>query len=64
MGKRGPVDEEESLPQKRSRIEVGINEEEGVFEIDWRYGEYLYEKWMWGSMEDNRFVFPTVSMWY
>ena len=35
-----------------------------MFEIDWRYGDYLYEKWMWGSMEDNRFAFPTVSMWY
>ena len=35
-----------------------------MFEIDWRYGDYLYEKWMWESMEDNRFAFPTVSMWY
>ena len=64
MSKRGPGDEERGSPPKRPKIEVGVVEEEGVFEIDWRYGEYLYERWMWGSMEDNRFSFPTVSMWY
>ena len=64
VGKRGPGDEEEGRQQKRSRVEVGIVEEEGVFEIDWRYEDYLYEKWMWESMEDNRFAFPTVAMWY
>ena len=35
-----------------------------MFEIDSRYGEYLYEKWMWGSMRENRFAFLGVSMWY
>ena len=64
VGKRRSGDEEKSSQPKRSKIEISVVEEEGVFEIDWRYGDYLYEKWMWGSMEDNRFAFPTVSMWY
>ena len=64
VGKRGPRDEERCSQPKRSKIEVSVVKEEGVFEIDWRYGEYLYERWIWGSMEDNRFAFPTVSIWY
>ena len=39
-------------------------EEEEASELDWRYGEYLYDKWMWASMEERRFAFPDVSMWY
>ena len=35
-----------------------------MYDIDGRYGEYLYDKWMWGSMRENRFAFPSVSMWY
>ena len=64
VSKRGAGDDEDSSSPKRPKIELGIVEEEGVFEIDWRYGEYLYERWMWGSMEGNRFSFLTVSMWY
>ena len=61
--------EEEGCKEVRRELEwkrrkVIDEEEEGVNELDWRYGEYLYEKWMWASMEEGRFVFADVSMWY
>ena len=53
---------ERELGSKRRR--VVDEEEEEIDERDWRYAEYLYEKWMWASMEERRFAFPDVSMWY
>ena len=50
--------------QKRAKKELVNAEEEGTYDIDSRYGEYLYERWMWGSMEENRFAFWDVAMWY
>ena len=41
--KRGCEGEEEEEKRKRAKREVAVEEEE-VFEIDSRYGEYLYEK--------------------
>ena len=64
MAKRGYGGEEEGRVRKRSKMEVGIEEEEGLWEIDSRYREYLYETWMWGSMQECRFAFPDVLMWY
>ena len=43
--KRGYEGEEEEENRKRLRKEAVVEDEE-VFEIDSRYGEYLYEKWM------------------
>ena len=50
--------------EKRLKKDVDVEEEEEVYDIDGRYGEYLYDKWMWESMRENRFAFPSVSMWY
>ena len=61
--KRGCEGGEEEENRKRSKREVVVEGEE-AFEIESRYGEYLYEKWMWGSMRENRFAFSSVSMWY
>ena len=44
--KRGCEEGEEEENRKRSKREVVVVEEEEVFEIDARYGEYLYEKWI------------------
>ena len=46
---------------KSNNGDVGEKEEE---ELDPRYGEYLYEEWMWSAMRENRFSFPDVEMWY
>ena len=62
--KRGCEEGGEEESRKRSKRDVIVVEEEEVLEIDARYGEYLYENWMWGSMRENRFAFPSVSMWY
>ena len=57
--------EEDDGFEKRLKKDVDVDEEEEeVYDVDWRYGEYLYDNWMWGSMRDNRFAFPSVSMWY
>ena len=50
--------------EKRLRKNVDVGEEEEVYDIDGRYGEYLYDKWIWRSMRENRFAFPSVAMWY
>ena len=63
-GKRNYEGEENDGDQKRSKTERVDAEEEGTYDIDSRYGEYLYERWMWGSMEENRFAFWDVAMWY
>ena len=62
MGKRGYEDTEGGRCRKYLRAEVDVEEEEGLWEIDSRYGEYLYETWMWGSMRESRFAFPDVVM--
>ena len=48
---------EEEGNRKRSKKEVVAVEEEVVYDIDGRYEEYLYERWIWGSMQENRFSF-------
>ena len=63
-GKRNYEGEENDGDQKRSKKKLVDAEEEGTYDIDSRYGEYLYERWMWGSMQENRFGFWDVSMWY
>ena len=66
IGRKREYEEEEDVVGKWLKKEVGVveEEEEGVWDIDSRYGEYLYETWMWGSMRESRFAFPDVSMWY
>ena len=56
--------EGDAVVAKRLKKEGDVEEEEVVYDIDGRYGEYLYERWMWGSMQENRFSFWDVSMWY
>ena len=42
----------------------GLIDEEEPGEVDPRYEEYLYDEWIWGSVRENRYAFPDVSMWY
>ena len=62
MGKRGCEDAEGEGCRKYRKVEVNVEEEEGLWEVDSRYEEYLYETWMWGSMREGRFAFPDVAM--
>ena len=49
-GKREYETERDEVNPKRSKRESVDVEEEGSYDIDAQYGEYLYERWMWGSM--------------
>ena len=62
--KRECKEEGNGVIEKRLKKDVDVEEEEEVYDIDGRYGEYLYNKWIWESMRENRFAFPSVSMWY
>ena len=65
LGRKRECEEEgNGVIEKRLKKDVDVEEEEEVYDIDGRYGEYLYDKWMWESMRENRFAFPSVSMWY
>ena len=50
--------------EKRMKSDKSDGKEKEEEEIDSRYGEYLYEEWMWGAMREHRFSFPDVGMWY
>ena len=43
VGKRGCEDTEGEGCRKYRKAEVDVEEEEGLWEVDSRYGEYLYE---------------------
>ena len=64
IGRKREYVKEEDVVGKRIKKEVGVVDEEEVYDVDGRYGEYLYDEWIWGSMRENRFAFPDVSMWY
>ena len=64
VGKRRCETEGSDIHRKRPKKELVGAEEERSYDIDSRYGEYLYERWMWGSMQENRFAFWDISIWY
>ena len=62
VAKRGCGNKEGDRGRKRLKREGMTVEKEEFGSVDSRYREYLYERWMRESMQNNCFTFSSVSM--